>query len=132
MADFLFSAEGEARAFRIGNLIYGMDGAAIGQIFAERVYRLDGGFVGSLYRNMVVEKPEEDTSDRPAIRRPPAFANPPKCRFRSKAVGISFPDVFDRLFLTPSAPRADRRPSQRREEEDDFFGFAPARRGAAG
>jgi hypothetical protein len=132
VADFLFSAEGQARAFRIGNLIYGMDGAPLGQIFAERVYRLDGGFVGSLYRNMVVDKPEDDTSDRPAIRRPPAYPNPPQCRFRNKALGMAFADVFDRLYLAPSAPRGDRRPAPRREEEDDFFLFSSARQGAAG
>jgi hypothetical protein len=133
MADFLFSAEGEARGFRVGNLIYAMDGTAVGQIFAERAYRLDGTFVGSLHRNMVVEKPDDEAADRPAIRKPNAFASPPKCQFKSKALGATFLDVFDRLLasqvVSQARPRVVTQPTARRvwEEEDDFFGFTPAR-----
>lgn len=124
MADFIFDPEGKAHGFRLGDFVYTTSGKAVGRVYSDRVYRLDGTYVGALHKNMIVEKPGQCPRDREPILHPGNCAAPPACQVRSRAMGMTYPDVFPNLVRDQSKDAECRAAPDKPRimDDDDFFG----------
>ncbi len=102
MADYLYTSDGNPRAFRLGDHIHGLDGAAIGRVFAEKAYRLDGTYVGAVVNNMIVDRPGLSRRSRSPEPAPPP-ATPPSGAEQRRPVCETFPDCFELLLAADEA-----------------------------
>lgn len=102
MTDFIYSAEGYPKAFRLGSDIYALSGAPIGRIHAEKAYRLDGEYVGALVNKMILDKPGVSRRSLPP-RSPPDDTLAQISVDRRRPVGEALPDVFDLLIASTTS-----------------------------
>jgi hypothetical protein len=108
MTQFVYHADGHAKAFIIGKYIYDLGGEAVGRVSGTRLYRLDGSYVGELFRDMAVQKPVTHRFALQPVDQPPAV-KPPIQPMQRTPVLCEFPDAFH-LFagpeeLPPSPPQ---------------------------
>lgn len=96
MADYFFNAQGKPQGFRLGAVIYALDGTPLGRVWAEKAYRFDGTYVGALLKNMVVDKPAVSRRNLPPVA-PPAPARPIEGTESRRPVGDNLADVFHLL-----------------------------------
>ena len=102
MSDYLYTSDGQPRAFRLGDTIHAMDGTPVGMIFAEKAYRLDGSYVGAVINNMIVDRPGVSRRSRPPVPAPPPAAPSAGAEPR-RPVSQMFPDCFERLLAADEA-----------------------------
>ena len=98
MADIIYAADGTARAFRLSNFIYDLDGTPAGRVFAEKAYRFDGSYVGALINGMIVDKPQVSRRSIAPLTPPPAV--PRRSADMRRPIGQNHVDCFDRLLET--------------------------------
>lgn len=102
--DYLYTSDGEAQGFRLGDHIYALDGAPIGKVFAEKAYRLDGAYVGAVINNMVVDKPGVSRRSMRPCPVPPNAAPPHDVQGR-RPIGETWPDCFGGLLAEGEGAR---------------------------
>ena len=102
MADYLYTSDGNPRAFRLGDNIHAMDGTPVGRVFAEKAYRLDGTYVGAVINNMVVDRPGVSRRNRPPLPAPLPAA-PSRGAETRRPVCETFPDCLGQLVETEGA-----------------------------
>lgn len=101
MADYIYAGDGRARAFRLGDNLFAMDGTPLGRVWAERVYTFAGSYVGALSNNMVVDRPNASRRKLPSVPVPDRAAGRGDGD-RRHPIAAPYPECFD--LLLPDAP----------------------------
>lgn len=86
----------QPQGFRLGAIIYALDGTPFGRVWAEKAYRFDGSYVGALVKNMVVEKAAVSRRDLPPVT-PPAPERPMEPAESRRPMNDRVEDVFHLL-----------------------------------
>jgi hypothetical protein len=107
MAMYVYNTSGEPCGFVMETFIHTFDGQPVGRIIGSRVHRLDGTYIGEFWKDMVVQRPEGQPRNLPAIAPPPRRVPPPASWNRRVVIHGGYRDVFHRLTEPAEEPRYD-------------------------